>query len=52
MVRRDRRKVGLEVANWRRLTSFSDGILDCMVEAFDEIVNSLPLFHEVAECAV
>jgi hypothetical protein len=51
MVRRDHRKVCLEVR--RRLTSFSsDGILDCVVEAFDEIVDPLPLFHEVAKRAV
>jgi hypothetical protein len=42
-----------EVANWRRLTLFfADDILDCVVEAFGEIVDPLALFHQIAKRAV
>ena len=30
----------------------ANGILDYVVEAFDEIVDPLPLFHEIAKRAV
>jgi hypothetical protein len=39
-----------EVVNWRHI--FANEILDCVVEAFVEIVDSLPLFHEIAKRAV
>jgi hypothetical protein len=34
------------------LWGIANNILDCVVEAFDEIVDPLPLFHAIAKRAV
>ena len=42
----------LNLSGARASWAFANNILDYVVEAFDEILDPLPLFHEIAKRAV